>query len=145
MNKSNKKKSDQLGIPFGTAMGRLRKKILFELVKQLDQDVCCRCGDKIETTKEFTIDHKKAWLDSEDPQKLFSDLNNIAFSHLKCNIQAGRRNKIICPEGYSWCWKCKRMIKLKYFPEKYIKSSGIKSACTECSTKMRSKYKRIRN
>jgi len=43
----------------------------------------------------FSIEHVIPWLDSEDPVKLFFDLDNISFSHLKCNVEDARKvNKI---------------------------------------------------
>lgn len=39
---------------------------------------------------ELSIEHKTPWLDSEDPKALFFDLNNIAFSHLSCNVSAAK-------------------------------------------------------
>lgn len=46
---------------------------------------------KIETVKELSIEQKTPWLDSENPVSVFFDLNNIAFSHLKCNIADRRK------------------------------------------------------
>lgn len=37
------------------------------------------------------MEHKIAWLDGNDPISLFFDLNNTAFSHLKCNIADRRK------------------------------------------------------
>lgn len=91
MSEYNQKKSDQLGIPLGTANGRLRKSIIFNLVQKLNLDVCYQCNKKIETEEEFSIEHKEPWLDSNDPKKLFFDLNNISFSHLSCNVRASRK------------------------------------------------------
>jgi hypothetical protein len=82
---SDIKKSKQLGMPFGTAAGRLRKKILFQFVQKGNLDICFRCSKKIETDKELSIEHKIEWIDSQDPLKLFFDLDNISFSHQKCN------------------------------------------------------------
>jgi hypothetical protein len=88
MKDNNARKSEQLGMPFGTANGKLRKIILFDLVKRFDLNGCYRCGGPIEIIEEFSIEHKKAWLDV-DPD-LFWDLDNIAFSHLNCNVSARR-------------------------------------------------------
>ena len=88
----NEKKSDQLGMAHGTACGILRKQILFAAIQQLGRDVCYRCDKKITSIDEFSIDHKTAWMDSDDPQGLFFDLDNISFSHLKCNISIARPN-----------------------------------------------------
>jgi hypothetical protein len=87
---AKKKKSEQLGMDDSTASHKLRKLILFSLVQQTEQDVCYRCRTKIETVEDISIEHKMPWLDSSDPINVFFDLNNIAFSHLKCNI-ANRR------------------------------------------------------
>ena len=89
------KKSTLLGMPHGTAYSRLRKSIIFTLAKRLELTKCYRCACEIETESEFSIDHKEAWEGSQDPLKTFLDPENIAFSHLKCNIGAAKRpNKI---------------------------------------------------
>lgn len=87
----NRKKNIQLGMPYGTACNKLRKSLLFSLIKELNKNVCYQCGKIIESEDELSIEHKIPFLDSEDPKKLFFDLNNIAFSHLKCNAKAARR------------------------------------------------------
>jgi hypothetical protein len=84
---NNNKKKKQLGMPIGTASGRLKKIIMFELVKQLGKDTCFRCGEKILSELELSIEHKIPWLDSVNPVEKFFDLNNISFSHLKCNTR----------------------------------------------------------
>ena len=84
------KKSEQLGMPSGTAAGRLRKNILFSLLKRLNENFCYQCGGEIEFEDELSIEHKVTWLNSEDPKSLFFDLDNIAFSHLSCNSSAAR-------------------------------------------------------
>ncbi len=88
---SNKRKSEQLGMPHGTAAGKLRKMILFSLVHRLELDTCYRCKEPIISIDDLSIEHIKPWLDSEDPIDLFFDLSNIAFSHIKCNIADARR------------------------------------------------------
>lgn len=92
------KKHHQLGMNAGTASYRLAKDLLFKFLTDAGH-VCYRCGESMER-KDFSIEHKTPWLDSEDPQKLFFDLNNIAFSHKSCNIAAARRpNKLnLTPE-----------------------------------------------
>ena len=90
---ANEKKAKQLGMPIGTATARLRKALLFSLLEALDQNVCYRCGTRIITVDDLSIDHKIAWLDSDDPITKFFDLNNIAFSHLHCNISVAKKPK----------------------------------------------------
>ena len=89
---SNKKKSAQLGISHGTASNRLRKAIMFSLIKETGKDMCFHCEEKIESIDNLSIEHKVPWLDSEDPVGLYFDLDNIAFSHLSCNSGNRRSN-----------------------------------------------------
>ena len=88
---AKKKKRDQLGMDAATASHKLRKLILFSLVQQTGRDVCFKCQTNIETVGELSIEHKAPWLDSHDPVGVFFDLNNIAFSHLRCNIASSRK------------------------------------------------------
>jgi|ERR1035437_6971392 hypothetical protein len=76
-------------MPIGTATHRLRKNLLFRLVKQLGMDGCYQCGRPIETVEDLSIEHKKPWQSAPDPVDVFFDLDNIAFSHISCNIAAG--------------------------------------------------------
>jgi hypothetical protein len=88
-----KKKDGQLGVAYGTACNRLRRLVLFKLVVECKRDICYHCGKAIEFVDELSIEHKIPWLDSEEPEKLFFDLDNIAFSHLACNSAAARRTQ----------------------------------------------------
>jgi hypothetical protein len=95
MKANNEKKRALLGIPYGTANARLKKALLFSLAKRLGLTYCYRCGAVIETIDDFSIEHKKAWASAVDPIAAFYDIDNIAFSHLICNISAATRpNKI---------------------------------------------------
>ena len=80
---SSEKKSKFLGMPHGTATSHLRKNVLFHLLQRLDEDRCFRCGDKIDTVDELSMDHKEPW--EGISIDLFWDLENIAFSHVSCN------------------------------------------------------------
>jgi hypothetical protein len=88
---TRKKKCEQLGMDAGTAAHRLRKLMLFQLVQETNKDICYKCSLKIETVDELSIEHKVPWLDSSMPKELFFDLNNVAFSHLTCNIADARK------------------------------------------------------
>ena len=85
MTNTNKIRHIQLGMPFGTAQNKLRKAIMFQMIQRVSLDVCFQCGKKIETIDELSIEHKIPWMNSYNPIKLFFDLDNIAFSHLRCN------------------------------------------------------------
>jgi hypothetical protein len=82
---NNQRQTVLLQEPFGTACTKLRKMILFHLLKKYKENFCYRCSKEIETIQELSIEHKEAWLNSNNPIEKFYDLNNIAFSHLHCN------------------------------------------------------------
>ena len=88
MGNSNKKKAQQLGMPWGTATHRLRQRLFFSLLVKLGENVCFKCGQRIETVDELSIDHKQDWLDV-DPQLFWAE-DNCAYSHRRCN-KASRR------------------------------------------------------
>lgn len=83
------KKTEQLGMNPGTASYRLVKDLLFKFAVEAGHK-CHRCGNELDR-ESFSVEHKKAWIDSDDPVGLFFELENIAFSHLKCNVGAARR------------------------------------------------------
>lgn len=85
------KKRQQLGMNPSTASNRLVKDTLFRLASEAGY-VCFHC--KLPLTREtFSVEHKTPWLDSEDPKTAFFDQNNVAFSHLACNVGAARKDK----------------------------------------------------
>jgi len=101
--KSNHIKSEFLGMPVGTAQGRLRKNIMYTLVKRAGLDKCYVCEETIESVKDFSIEHKIPWLHND--RALFWDLDNIAFSHLSCNSSSARRplrERTHCSKGHLW-------------------------------------------
>jgi hypothetical protein len=148
---SNKKKNKQLEMPFGTAQNILKKAIMFQLIQKLNIDYCYQCGNKIESVNDLSIEHKVPWLDSDNPKELFFDLNNIAFSHLRCNTGAVRKeylsevgrklaksNIIPCPKGYARCYKCKETKLISEFNKDKNKKRGIQSYCRKCQNKKES-------
>ena len=134
MGKSNKNKDAFLGMPHGTATNRLRKMIMFDLLKRLGEDFCYRCENIIENVDDLSVEHKKPWLWND--KKLFWDLDNIAFSHLKCNI-ANRPRGIDknCKEGFHWCNGCKKCLPVKAFGANNQSMSGLKLHCRDCRKK----------
>ena len=100
-------KSEQLGMPFPTACARLRRIVMFQLLRELRRTVCFRCGGEM-SVADFSLDHKLDWMD-QDPE-LFWDVTNIAFSHVRRNVpgrpawRARRAEKIAwCGPGMAWC------------------------------------------
>lgn len=139
---SNDKKAEQLGEPIGTATARLKKSLLFSLAQQLNLTMCYHCGNEILDVDDLSIEHKIPWLDSENPAKLFYDLNNIAFSHLTCNVSAARHlDKIISPEGFQWCSRCRSHKPIDNFTKKTTRGrNGLSFYCRECQTTLRRRY-----
>ncbi|MEE9215520.1 MAG: HNH endonuclease [Thermodesulfobacteriota bacterium] len=90
MNNSALNKSKLLGMPHGTASHRLKKMILFNLAMKLNFLTCYRCTRLISNIDDFSIDHVKAWQQSKNPKLSFFDINNIRFSHSKCNRGAAK-------------------------------------------------------
>jgi len=137
---SNDTKAVALGEPYGTANNKLRKSLLFDFAKRLDEDICYRCGVKIDSIEEFSIEHKVSWLNSEDPIRYFYSLDNIAFSHIKCNLKdsgfksKGRVSKYrrIVKSGNSWCYVCKMEKPLTEFTLNRHRWRGVEYECREC-------------
>jgi hypothetical protein len=82
------KKQQQLGMNPSTAAHRLRVDLLFQFAIQLGYK-CHHCDGEL-SRDTFSIEHKTAWIDAEDPKAMFFDLSNIGFSHLGCNSRNKR-------------------------------------------------------
>lgn len=146
--RSNQKKNDQLGMPFGTANNRLRKAILLNLLKKLNENICFQCGKTINDVDQLSIEHKVAWLDN-DPA-LFWDLDNIAFSHLSCNISAADRSFSVGnvrtwsrkhDQHTAYCPACEQTLtKDKFYPNKSSKT-GVASYCKACVSSYKKKMR----
>ena len=91
------------------ARNQLIKSLLFqELLKR--EEKCFRCGKSM-TIDNYTIDHKEPWRNKPDAVELFFDLENIAYSHLKCNSKATTKNLKPCGTTAAYkrgcrCHKC---------------------------------------
>ena len=91
----NRRREALLGMSLGAARNRLNKRLMFSFAQQTGRDTCYRCGERIETVDEFSVEHKEPWQQSETPLETFFDLDNIAFSHFKCNSGAATKsNKV---------------------------------------------------
>lgn len=91
MSKWNKINADLLGMSWGAACNRLRKKVLFSLIVRLGENSCYRCGNEILSVDDLSLEHKNAWRQAADPVESFFDLDNISFSHLSCNSAAASK------------------------------------------------------
>ena len=131
MDKTAEKRKRQLGIPFGTAMGKLRKLIMFDLAYKAGLCICYKCGNVIDNIEEFTIEHKIPWLDN-DPD-LFWDLANIGFSHSRCN-KSHRNFRKAGPPGTSWCYSCKSFLSDDLFDKRSSRWNGLDHECKKCKS-----------
>ncbi len=106
------KKKLQLGMNPSTASHRLVKDVLWSLIVKTGQSLCCKCGGEM-SRETFSIEHIEPWLDSEDPVGLYFDLENIGFSHLRCNVADARRKTSTCGTEHQYnkgcrCRPCKK-------------------------------------
>lgn len=117
---------NQLGMSHGKANNILKKSLLFYFVQKEKLDICFKCGKIIDNIEDFSIEHKKPWLDGDNPIELFFSLDNISFSHFKCNVSSGRRNKRINKKigetGFKGVTLTKRNLKKPYMAK--IKENG---------------------
>lgn len=127
-------KANLLGMPFGTANGRLRKNLIFYLAGKLDMLSCYRCQQTIEAIEDFSIEHTKSWQFAENPIEAFFDVENIAFSHLICNTQAskaGSYRKEKCHKGHIYS----SLVKTKGCKD------GVGQRCKECHAAHQQNYR----
>lgn len=78
-------------MPFGTAMARMRKALMFDMARRLGMLDCYQCGEPIETIEEFSIEHKEPWQSAADPVTAFFSVDNLSFSHHGCNVAAAKQ------------------------------------------------------
>ena len=130
--KTNQEKNAQLGVNFGTASYRLKKMILFGLIRRLGETACFRCKTDIVSADDLSIDHKKPWLGVSND--LFWDLDNIAFSHTACNRPdrpSGPKKKT-GPEGTAWCSSCQDFRPVELFGEALRNLRLTRGYCNPC-------------
>lgn len=130
-----RKKAAQLGMPYGTAVHRLRKTVLFHLLQRLGEDMCFRCGERIESSDALSMEHRQPWLDNDMAR--FWDINNITFAHLTCNSRHGRLhkepvNKRRGPPGTAWCYRHKQFLPVVDFYRNLTNWNGLSDYCKAC-------------
>lgn len=146
MKNSNAIKDAALGMPHGTAGHQLRKGLLFKFAAQLGLTVCFNCGKIIESVDDLSIEHKLPWLNADNPREAFFDLDNIAFSHLRCNVPHDpywKKIKKIGPDGTSWCSSCQEFLSVENFTKDMQRHDGLCNKCKKCTSRARLKDKPI--
>lgn len=127
--------AEQLGMSHGAANNKLRKAILYSYVKRLREHFCYKCGAEIESSDDFSVEHKQPWEGRDSA--LFWELDNIAFSHLRCNrphVNRGGENKKVGPEGTAWCSSCKIFKNVSNFAKQSDRWNGYHGHCRSCAT-----------
>jgi len=118
---STAKKSRLLGMSWGKASSRLRKMVLFRILKEAGLNVCFRCGERIENVDDLSMEHTVPWQTARHPKTVFFDVDRIAFSHQYCNYGATNREKTHCPQGH------------EYTPDNtYTRKDGRERWCRTC-------------
>jgi HNH endonuclease len=147
---SEEKYNLQLGTNVSASQHKLTRLILYDRLIKLGEDNCYRCGLKISSYKEFSIEHKISWINN-DPN-LFWDLNNIAFSHLLCNQKAPKgstqpnvKGRRVCIDGQSLCKGCNKMLDKDLFGYCSNKFFKIKGKCKKCRGIQEKFYKDRKN
>ena len=138
MRNSNARKDATLGMPHGTAANRLRKMVIFDLLKRHGENICFKCSESIVEVNDLSIEHKQPW--EGISATLFWDLANVAFSHLRCNRpdrpSGGGWNKVTVPEGTIWCGACDSPKPVSEF------TSGSKNQCRSCKSILNARRER---
>ena len=135
MKTSGARKSAFLGMSRGTAVNRLRKMVMFHLLQKHGENVCFKCSKIIESADELSIEHKQPWENiSVEP---FWSLDNIAFSHRRCNVPHNYRGngewrRKVGPEGTAWCRRCKAFLSVQQFSRNRTRWNGLQSWCNSC-------------
>jgi len=136
--------AEQLGMSHGAANHKLRKNILFNFLCRLSENVCFKCKKVIDNINDLSVEHKLPW-EGRDA-KLFWDLDNIAFSHLKCNtvhkISSGNKEIYLkcpiyiraktAPKNTAWCSGHQRFLPIENFHSNTRNVNQVASYCKDC-------------
>lgn len=138
---NNKKRAEQLGMPYGTASARLKKLLMFKFAQELGYDNCFNCGQRIETSEELSVEHIEPWEGRENGVEKFWDLDNIAFSHRSCNRPHiyNPHHKKQAPDGQGWCSYGKHFAPIDDFYKNASKQNGIQNVCKKHNTESKRK------
>lgn len=139
---SRHRRDQQLGLKYSTAMHRLRKAVMLDLLQRAGKDACYRCHRPIADPEELSVDHKADWLHAD--ASLFWDLENIAFAHRSCNRpkrNGAIRIRKVGPDGTAWCRDCKQFLPIHQFGKSKTHWSGLDIRCKSCRGKINLRYR----
>jgi len=105
--------------------------LLFRQLKKHNENICVRCNKEIEIVEELSVEHIKPW--EGISAELFWDLDNVAFSHVKCNVPHRRIGwahlRKVGPEGTAWCIACKIFEPVDSFWKDSTLWNGLQQRC----------------
>ncbi len=111
---------------------------MFRLLERHGENICFKCGGIISAVSELSLEHKKAW--QEGGASLFWDLDNVTFSHRRCNLRTGWvRREII--DGMLWCSSCKQLLHITLFHKDRHQRTGFALLCKACFNAKRKQVK----
>jgi hypothetical protein len=130
-------------MPHGTASYRLRKMVLLHLLQKYGENICFKCSEKIEDVNDLSIEHKQPW--EGVSVELFWSLDNIAFSHLRCNtphryVGGGVSKRKVGPEGTAWCVGRRGYRDAGDFSRNRSRWNGLQNYCNDCLKKTNAPY-----
>lgn len=131
---------EQLGMSHGAAANRLRKNIMFSLLSRLGDNICHVCKLSIDSSEDLSVEHKSPWENRDE--SLFWDIDNIAFSHKKCNRPHFRNGptwddrehptRRCKDKSLFWCWKCRLCLPSDMFTKNKSSHNGLEGVCQSC-------------
>ncbi|MBA2733459.1 MAG: HNH endonuclease [Acidobacteria bacterium] len=111
---------------------------MFDLPQRHNENTCFRCGEKIESAAELSIEHKQPWLDVS--ANLFWDLSNVALSHGRCNTvdrHYSIKTRKIGLEGEAWRNGRKAFLPVAAFVRARARWNGLAAHCRTCKKEQR--------
>lgn len=87
------RKRRALGRHHAGAQQSLIRALAFEYLYLMQNGKCWRCKEDLGKGA-WHLDHKIAWLNSDDPKKNFYDIRNLAASHPECNMSHSAKQKL---------------------------------------------------
>jgi len=140
--KYNIVRKEIIGMSHASASRQLYRMILLKYLKKLGLNICFRCKKPIEDVETLSLDHKVDWMNHENAHALFWDINNIAFSHKKCNVRGIGDVVKNRPNGMEWCYGCKQYLSIEKFSANNSDKQrrSVHGYCKQCAHEYYKKY-----
>lgn len=127
-----------------SARNKLIRLIIYDFLIKTNQDNCFVCKKSM-TVDDWSIEHIDPWL--AYGIESFYDLDNISFSHLKCNRPHNIKNgslaqRKVGPAGTAWCSIHKGFDIVENFTKDKSRWNGMSSGCKLCKRNKEKDYYR---